>query len=410
MTNRKYRTRLLAVVVADLLKAFPVVIVSGMRQTGKTTMLRQDPLFSTRRNITLDDFSSLAAAQRDPESLVGGPGPLTIDEVQRVPELFIAIKATVDRDRRPGRFLLSGSANLALAFRTAETLAGRAVTLELTGLTRRELHGGLGHRPVLVELLAGKSPADIPWTGVAVHAAEVAAGGLPEVTLGHPQKDRWFEGFVATYLERDLRAYAQVGDLIAFRTLMKMAALRTGNILNETELARDARMPLATAHRYLGLMEAGHILRRLQPFLRNRTTRLVKSPKLFCSDSGLAAVLAGAAGFAESPDDPLRGALLETYVLQNLLGNVAGESPAITPCYWNASGRYEVDFIFEQRRRAVAIEVKWASRWNEHDLAGLRTWQETTPGGGLALLACQTRAAAQLGKNLWAVPLGDLLR
>ncbi len=410
MTDNRYRARSLAGAVADALKAFPVVIVSGMRQTGKTTMLRRDPLFRRRHYITLDDFASLSAAQNNPEALVGGTKPITIDEVQRLPELLTAIKATVDRDRRPGRFLLSGSANLALAFRAAETLAGRAVTLELTGLTRRELHGAIGKRPVLVDLLEGRNPAGIAWDGSAVHAAEVSAGGLPEVTLGHPQRARWFDGFIATYLERDLRSYAQVGDLISFRILMKMAALRTGNILNETELARDARLTVKTTGRYLGLMEAGYILRRLPPFLRNRTTRLMKTPKIFCSDSGLAAVLAGAAGFADAPDDPLRGALLETYVLQNLMGNVAGESPAITPHYWNVSGRHEVDFVFECGRRAIAVEVKWASRWNEHDLSGLRAWQETTPGGGLALLACQTRTATQLGENLWVVPLGDLLR
>ncbi|MBI4871579.1 MAG: AAA family ATPase [Candidatus Riflebacteria bacterium] len=160
MTLQRYLSRDIGAAVARALSAFPIVVLTGMRQTGKTTLLQNDPALSGRRYLTLDDFPTLEAARRSPEQLLAGDDPVTLDEIQRVPQLLLAVKSLVDKGRRPGRFLLSGSGNLALVRGATESLAGRAAMLELCGFTRRELSGPLGPRPVLVELLAGRAPRD----------------------------------------------------------------------------------------------------------------------------------------------------------------------------------------------------------------------------------------------------------
>lgn len=395
--------------LAETLLAFPVVVLTGMRQTGKTTLLKHEEALSGRAYVTLDDFGTLDAARRDPDGLLASSPALTIDEVQRAPGLLSAIKGMVDRNRRPGRFLLSGSANLSLMGAVSESLAGRAATFELGPMTRRELRGTVRETPRLAELLGGRAPSDLDWPGETVTGVEVLCGGMPEVALGHPQPARWFESFAATYVERDLRQLSQVADLTAFRRLLQMAALRTSQVLNESSLARDAALPVTTVRRYLGLMETAYVCSRLAPFLANQTSRLIKSPKLYVSDSGLAAALAGADDLSPRSDEPMRGALLETYVLQNLRVLLSRMVPRASLSFWNASGRNEVDFIIEWKRRRIGIEVKDASRWSSNDLRGLRAWQSSTPGGGLGLLAVNCRTAAPLGPDLWAVPLGDLL-
>jgi predicted AAA+ superfamily ATPase len=179
-------------------------------------------------------------------------------------------------------------------------------------------------------------------------------------------------------------------------------------VLNISELARDARLSAATAGRYLGLLEASFVVDRVPPFLANEATRLIKSPKLFVCDAGLAAHLAGALDEPEALD-LLRGALLETYVAQNLAGILAAEWPGGRLAYWHIQGRHEVDFVVESGRDCIALEVKAASRWNDRDLSGLRIFLERTPRCRVGLLAYTGTATVALGDRLWAIPIPELL-
>ena len=212
-----------------------------------------------------------------------------------------------------------------------------------------------------------------------------------------------------TYVERDVRQLSQITDLIAFRTLAQLAALRTGQVLVISTLGRDAKLNAVTAGRYLDLLEASFLIRRLPPFLKNRSSRLVKSPKLHFTDSGLAAHLAGLTTLEPGRDDLLRGALFETYVAQNLAALLEAHLPDAQFAFWHEQGRHEVDFVIELGRKIFGIEVKAATRWSEGDLSGLRAFLERTPACVAAVLAYNGKEAVKLGERLFVIPIGQLL-
>lgn len=388
-------------------RQLPVLVLSGLRQSGKTTLLENETaLIRGYAYHTLDDFATLAAARSNPESLLSEPAIL--DEVQRCPELLVALKKNVDENRRPGRFILSGSANLSLLGRVSETLAGRAGYFTLHPMTRREIRGETDTRPFLVSFLA--SPELPKGRAVSVTEEEVLTGGLPPAALSPAgEVAEWFRGYVQTYVERDVRQLSQVADLVAFRTVAQLVALRTGQMLVTSSLGRDARVNTATASRYLGLLEASFLIRRLPAFRRNRSSRLVKSPKLHFTDSGLAAHLAGITSLAPGRDDLLRGALFETYAAQNVAALLEAWLPGAQLSYWQEHGRHEVDLVIENNRQVAAIEIKAATRWQEKDLSGLRAFLARTPDCRAAVLAYNGREAARLDQRLWAIPLGHLL-
>lgn len=410
MTERTqgFLPRELAARLEDALSALPVVVLTGLRQAGKTTLLTRDSDLGKRRFVTLDDFAVLAAARRDPEALIAGDDPLTIDEVQRCPELLIAIKRAVDRDRRPGQFLLSGSANLALLHGVGDSLAGRALYLELQPMSRREIRGALEQTPWLIRLLAGHLPVTAS-DGAPITSAEVLDGGFPPVALGASGREAWFLGYEQTYLERDVRELSQVADLVEFRTVMRLAALRTGQILNQSELARDAGLPVKTASRYLGLLETSFVVRRLAPYLASRTLRLIKSPKLSIGDSGLAGHLANVGSIEVGDDEPMRGALFETYVAQNLVAILGAHAPRAEVGFWNVQGRHEVDFVVIEGKKQVAIEVKAGTRFRDSDLKGLEGFLREQPAALAGILAYNGTSTVPLGDRLFAVPISTLL-
>jgi predicted AAA+ superfamily ATPase len=390
------------------LRLLPVVVLSGLRQTGKSTLLQNEMALArdhTYRN--LDDFATLEAARNNPESLLEDAAIL--DEVQRCPELLIALKRSVDERRRPGRFILSGSANLAMLGHVTETLAGRASYFTLHPMTRREQRGSTDQQPFLINFL--RSPALPSGKADPLTEKEVLRGGLPPACLIPSNGvDEWFRGYVQTYVERDVRQLSQITNLASFRTLAQLAALRTGQVLVISTLARDAKLNAVTAGRYLDLLEASFLIRRLPPFLKNRSSRLVKSPKLHFSDSGLAAHMAGITAFESGRDDMLRGALFETYVAQNLAGLLEAHLPDAWMGYWHEQGRHEVDFVIETGRKVFAVEVKAATRWRESDLSGLKAFMERTPACVSAILAYNGKEAVKLSERLFAIPLGQLLK
>jgi hypothetical protein len=403
-----YHRRELAGLVQKALEDFPVVVVTGARQTGKTTFLSRDPAFHEREIVSLDDYAILEAARSNPEGLLTRADRLTIDEAQRSPDLLRAIKRSVDRDRRPGRFLLSGSANFTLLRGVSESLAGRALYLTLPPFSRREALKKTAGRPVLLDLLDGEAPRRVRDLDP-IADDDVLSGGMPSVVL-HQVRQRalWFLGYERTYLERDVRELTQVADLIAFRNLLRLAALRSSQLLNISDLGRDAKLPAATASRYLNLFETSCILSPLPPFLRSRTTRLVKSPKLMMADSGLAAHLAGVRSLDPLADEPMRGALYETYVAQNLAAILGAHRPDADLMFWNVQGRYEVDFVVASGRSILGIEVKAASRFHERDLAGLRAFLAKTPHARATLAYNGTETVA-LEDRLSVIPLAALL-
>lgn len=353
----------------------PVVVLLGARQTGKTTLLRAMPLLKGRPYLTLDDFDLRVQAESEPEAVVARAPYLVLDEVQRARDLLIAVKRAVDADpdRTPGRFILTGSANLLMMEKISETLAGRAVYVTLWPFTRRE-RLGLGGAGLWSELLA------VPFSGwrgalddQESHAEEWPAaavrGGLPVPAYrltGHEDRLLWFSGYVQTYLERDLQALRAVENLADFRRLMRAACLRIGNIVNQTELGRDVGIAQPQVHRFLNLMEASYQAVRLPAYAVNRTRRLIKAPKLYWSDTGLAMFLAG--------ETEPRGAHLENLVLIDLLAwrDVQARRPEVL--YWRTATGLEVDFVIETPDRLLPIEIKASARVTTADAKGLEAF------------------------------------
>jgi uncharacterized protein len=365
--------RLVGTALSERLRVMPAVVVTGARQTGKSTLAEQ-LVPGTRRYATLDDLDVLDAAQRDPEVLVGGPGPVTLDEVQRAPELLRAVKRAIDRDRKSGRFLLTGSANLLLMRQVSESLAGRASYLTLWPMTRREQRGlgrcglwdELHNTPEAEwrEMLAGEKDSAEDWRMLA------RRGGFPTPALDLATgADRriWFDGYVRTYLERDLQDLASIGTLPDFRRLMRAACLRMGQLVNQTELGRDIALPQPTVHRWLNLLETSYLLVRLPSYAVNRTKRLIKAPKIYWGDTGLAMHLAE----AEEPG----GAHLENLVLHDLLAWRDARVERAELGYWRTSIGEEVDFVIEAGGKLLPIEVKSTTRPRLADATHLRTFR-----------------------------------
>lgn len=401
-----YVERDIASVIPAALRDMPVTVITGMRQTGKSTFLQNNPKLKNRRYVTLDDFAQLEAAKSDPDGFVHSSEPITIDEVQKCPELLTSIKRAVDKKRQPGHFLLSGSANLSMLRSVSESLAGRAVYFTLHPFSRREIAGVTAEVPYLKRFFA-KQELSKNSLKKTIKMEDVLQGGMPSVCLGEVKnRNLWFKGFEQTYLERDVRELSQVGNIISFRNLLHLTAMRTGQLLSPSQLGRDAKLNSVTTSRYLSLLEASFVIQRISPYLKNRAGRLIKSPKLYVNDSGLASYLSGIdAGKSEL----VKGALFETYVAQNLTGIIDTRWPGASLNFWHVQGRYEVDFVIEAGNKCLAIEVKSAARWEERDLAGLMTFLSMTPNCVAAVLAYNGTEMVKLGERLWAVPLGLLL-
>lgn len=365
--------RLVAQALAERLRAMPALVVTGARQTGKSTLV-QRLMPGARRYHSLDDLDVLDAARRDPEALVGGDDPVTLDEIQRAPDLLHAVKRAIDRQRTPGRFLLTGSANLLLMRQVSESLAGRASYLTLWPMTRSEQRGegrcGFWEELLAtrdkewLDLLAARPAEPEDWRALALR------GGFPTPAVAMrsaAERAIWFDGYVRTYLERDLQDLASISALPDFRRLMRAACLRLGQLLNQTELGRDVALPQPTVHRWLNLLETSYLLVRLPAYAVNRTKRLIKTPKLYWGDTGVALHLAG------TPEP--EGAHLENLVLHDLLAWRDARLDRAELGYWRTAVGEEVDFVIEAEGRLLPIEVKAGARPRLGDAAHLRSFR-----------------------------------
>jgi predicted AAA+ superfamily ATPase len=326
--------------------------------------------------------------------------------VQKAPDLMAAVKLAVDR--HPGRyhFILSGSANLLLMKHVSESLAGRAVYFVLDPLSLGETRQS--PQPDLIQrILAGDWPAETILPNQQFDSNLLILRGLMPslLTMSTPQAwVRWWEGYVATYLERDLRQFSQIDALLDFRRLMELTALRSGQLLNQTELARDAQISQPTVHRYLNLLETTHMFERLPPYTANHTTRLLKSPKAFWNDTGLAVFLSGYYTEADLGKARELGAYFETLIYHHLRILTRLMTPAGRLYFWRTHNGQEVDFVLEHGRRCLAIEVKRTANPGYSDAAGLHTFMAENPQAVGGLLLHSGREVRRLEERIIAMP------
>ncbi len=403
--------------LTSLLRNHPVVILQGARQTGKTTLARLPPIGQDRTYLTLDDFEVTDIARRDPAALFIGRERITLDEVQRQPGLLLAIKVDVDQHRIPGRFLLTGSANLLLMEKIAESLAGRAVYCPLPPLTWAEIE----QRPFgrTLDLLLQHASLDEVTNNLESGAfqprrplaASIFAGGYPVPTLSEDIafRTQWFDGYVQTYLERDLRTLSATDNLLEFRRLMQMCAVHNGTILNIASIANDAGVSPATARRYINLLETSFQVARIPAYAVNRGKRLIKAPKLFWTDTGLGAHLAGLFNEEALVHSREWGRWLENWVGLHLLVFAGLTSPRSSLSHWRTSHGQEVDFVLEAGRRLLPIEVKTTRRPSGGDLRGLHAFLDIYPEVPFGILACQCEAPLILSSRILALPISHLL-
>ena len=373
---KRFRPRWFAKNLESALKVLPVTVVTGARQTGKTTLAKS--LNPSRAYFTLDDVGVLDQAERQPDSLLRSR-PVTLDEVQRTPPLLLAVKRAVDEERRAGDFLLTGSANLLLMHRVADTLAGRAIYLELPPFCPAEWQQRKTALQPLDRLFAPdfdirEWPAETgDWP------AWLLRGGYPPALAIASDSDRslWFSAYIQTYLERDLRQLSAVSSLPDFQRVMALAAHRTGRLLNQADVARDAALTHPTTHRYLNLLETGCLVTRIRPYATNPNLALVKTPKLLWTDCGLAAALAGIKTPAEATARPDSGFWLEQALYQTLQTWRALDPLQRRLHFWRDRPGHEVDFILEQNGKLVALEIKSGSTVTSSDASGIRAFRDS---------------------------------
>jgi hypothetical protein len=403
--------RFAASTVGTALKDTPVVLVNGPRQCGKTTLVR-DLVAGRRDFLTLDDDTVLASVRSDPSALVRGPGSLTIDEVQRAPGLLRAIKREVDRDRRPGRFLLTGSANILTLPRVAESLAGRMEIVNLLPLAQAEIQG---RRPGFIEAaFQGRmvKPGELLLGKNLVEA--VLTGGYPEM-LRRKRPDRrraWARDYIRAIVGRDVRDIADVERLDRMPRLLQVLAHYSAQLTNFTQVGGQIGFDDKTTRKYVGILEQLFLVRRLDPWFRNELKRLVKTPKLHFLDSGLLAALLGVTTERVAADRAIFGKLLETFVFSEILKQAYWMDRTCTLYHYRDKDQDEVDFVIEDSTGSVVgIEVKAAATVMAADFKGIRKLAaacSTAFQAGIVLYDGET--TVPFGRRLFAVPISCLWR
>lgn len=347
--------RELTATVLRLARGFPVVVVTGPRQAGKTTLVRA--AFADKPYVSMEDPDVRQFATEDARGFLAGyPDGAIFDEAQRVPDLLSYLQGVVDADRRPGRFILTGSQNFALSHAISQSLAGRAGIAQLLPLSAVELDAA--------HLLETDLDA---W---------MFCGGYPELWNRPIDPRDWFAGYVATYLERDVRDLTAVRDLIAFQRFLRLCAARTGQLLNLSSLAADGGISQSTAKAWLNILETGYIVFRLAPHFANFGRRLIKTPKLYFHDTGLAAFLLGIQNAQQLSTHAARPALFETMIVGEFLRAAWNRGMPSNMYFWRDSTGNEVDLLRDEAGVLWPVEIKSGQTVAGDMLKGLLKWRD----------------------------------
>jgi uncharacterized protein len=364
-------SRSLTPALLEALSDRPVVLLNGARQVGKSTLAQGLIGEQSAQYFTLDDATVLAAATNDPTGFIAGlGGPVILDEIQRAPGLFLAIKAAVDRDRSPGRFLLTGSADVFVVPDLSESLVGRMEILTLWPFSQGEVEGA---REGFIDALFGKAFVPPPHTPLARADLfeRLCTGGFPEVVTRQSEARRraWFRSYVTTILQRDVRDLSNIEDLSALPRLLSLLAARSTALLNYSELSRSAGLPASTLKRYFLLLEATFLVQTLSAWSSNLSKRLVKSPKLVLADTGLLASLLGVDRQRLEEEPRLAGPLLESFVLMEIRKQISWSQTQPEMFHYRTQTGQEIDLLLEDAAgRVTAIEVKAGSTVQEKDV------------------------------------------
>ena len=396
--------------IAEALLDTPVVLLAGPRQAGKTTLVRHIAAQQGLRYLTLDDGLTLLSAREDPVGMVRSLDRAVIDEIQRAPQLLLAIKKSVDQDRRPGRYLLTGSANLMALPTVADSLAGRMETLSLLPLSHSEM--ALRQANWIDQAFAGRIlQASTPAVGEAL-VERVLRGGYPEAVARPAGRRRttWARQYIDALIERDVRDIAHIDKLDQLPRFLRALAHTAGQMCNYTQLGAQVGLDGKTALRYCGVFEQMYLLQRIDVWARNRLSRVVKTAKLQFLDAGLLASLLDLTAQEVAQDRTRFGNVLETFVFGELLKHSTTAQDDYRLMYYRDADKFEVDVVIENAAgQLVGVEVKAAATVKASDLRGLKKWAALAgPQFRLGVVLYDGTETLPLGDGLWAAPLSSL--
>ena len=387
----------------------PVVLVVGPRQAGKTTLVRQ-LAGSGMQYITLDDAAARQSAEDDPAGFIRNLDRAVIDEVQRAPELLLAIKKTVDEDRRPGRFLLTGSADLMTLPRVADSLAGRMETKLLLPLSQAEMESSTGNW--IDSVFAGVIPSVTRESLGQDLMSRVLKGGYPEAVsrINEDRRIEWAQGYLNAIIARDVVEIAQVDKLYQMPQLFKAMGHTAGQMSNYTKLGGQVGLDSKTTNRYVGIFEQLYLIARVPVWAANHVNRVVKTPKLQFIDSGLLAATLGFTAQEAERDRTRFGALLETFVYNELLKFASSATRRYQLLYYRDVTGTEVDMVIESAAGdVVGVEVKSSATPRVKDFAGLKKFAALAGERfKLGVLFYDGDQTLPFGDRLWAVPISTL--
>ena len=384
-------------------------MISGPRQSGKTT-LAEEIASEGMRFLSLDDPTQLAAARRDPVGFLRGVDRAVIDEIQRVPDLLLAIKTEVDKDPRPGRFILTASANLMSFPKVADSLAGRMEVIQLLPMSQAEMRGGNG--AFLDRAFSGNPPS----SGNSVLGDSlvdlVLAGGYPEALKRSQwlRQRNWHLHYADAIIQRDVREVAQVAQLGQMQNLLKALARHTGQLVNYSGIGAALGMNHVTTRKYMQVLEGLYLTNSLQPWFTSKLSRLVKSPKLHFLDSGLAASLKGDSPEQIAKDRTAFGPILETFAVSEMLKIASWSNQRFAFSHFRNKDGVEVDLVIENPQGGiVGIEIKASATVDSSDFSGLRKLASASGGNFIqGIVLYDHDQVAPFGPNLYAAPIASL--
>ncbi|RFB87112.1 AAA family ATPase [Rhizobium leguminosarum bv. trifolii] len=405
-----YYVRKVRAKIAEALSDTRVVLISGPRQAGKTTLAREF-VESNRPYFTLDDTGTLQAARNDPIGFVRGLDKAVIDEVQRAPELMLALKESVDTDSRPGRFLLTGSANLMTMPAVADSLAGRMAVVSLLPLSQVEINGGPGK--FLNKLFSGERVgAEGPHKTGRDLIDIVLKGGYPEALrrINQSRRRAWLDDYISLILDRDVRDIANIDQLDRLPRLLRILAEHASQLTNNSSFGSALSLSSVTAQKYVGILERLYLLKLLAPWSTNSLSRLIKTPKMHFLDSGLLAAVRDDDEERLLRDRSRFGPLLETFVVSEIMKIAAWTDLRLSFSHYRTKDQDEVDLVIEDRRgRVVGIEVKASATVRPSDIRGLRQLKATTGDRFLqGLILHDHDRVTPFDENISAIPISSL--
>lgn len=409
MTDNIQRT--LGKALLDASAGFKVVMLTGPRQVGKTTLL-QDIQKQSRSYVTLDDLNMRLAAQQDPASFLDRLElPVLIDEVQYAPNLFPYIKIAVDKAKQNGLFWLTGSQQFDMMKNVTESLAGRVAILHLQGISLAEEQGRADDPPFLPKLSllkARQKTAKSLTLPEAYH--KIWRGSYPDMVTQEDTKhwERFYGSYVTTYIQRDVREYLNINDTAAFYKFMQIAAARTGQLINYADMARDVGVSEVTVKTWLNVLHASGIVYLLQPYFSNRTKRLVKTPKLYFMDTGLCAYLIGWLTPDVLERGAMSGAMLETWVVSEIIKSYLHHGRVPRVYFYRDKDKREVDLLIEESGTLYPVEIKKTASVLNAGFKGFEMLESLKTPIGHGGILCFVNALTPVTDNVDAIPVGYL--